>query len=117
MSEYGTGYAKNAGVLGQTTASIGATDERQELRSESIIKRLNNIRSAVIELSASVDSAAEKIVGPKPQPLNLTDGLKQTTDRPQPSCFLEAVIRILSDLERCVEADLRLNVNRLHREF
>ena len=118
MADYGQGYSS---MLGQANAAtnVGATEARPEMRSENIISRLNNIKASVLELNASVDSAAEKIVGPKPSPLNAlsgADGLKQA-DRPQPSCFLEAISRIIDGIERCVEAELRQNVNRLHREF
>lgn len=86
------------------------------LQSESILNRLNSICGSLRELNSASDAIAEKIVGLAPTPImNGIEG--QKAEQPPPSCFLEALNRVISNIERVVENDLRGNINRLHRHF
>ena len=104
--------AYSAGLAGATQA------QAPELQSANILNRLKNLRHSLRELNASTDSAAEKIVGSMPTPLNSGAGaLVGVKAEREPGCFLDALSQIVTDLETVVEGDLRENINRFHRFF
>jgi hypothetical protein len=114
MADYASQASTTAyGGLAAGNAT-GAAQARVELQSTNILTRLNSLQKSLYELNASADSAAQKIVGSMPTPLTNSTA-KQTVDR-DPSCFLDALSQAVSELES-IEADLRNNVNRLHRHF
>lgn len=115
-------YAQNAKsqYIAQSQAGTqsyqGEATASPMLQSESILNRLNSICSSLRELNSASDAIAEKIVGPAPTPItNSIEG--QKAEMPPAQYFLEALNRVITDIERVVENDLRGNINRLHRHF
>lgn len=82
--------------------------------SEGIITRLSYIRSSLTENTMSALSAADKIVGPAPTPINANPAARG--DHPPACCFLDSLQQILTDIEH-TGTDMQEHLNRLHRAF
>lgn len=99
--------------LGAQQTAVNAAPQSM---SESIISRLQSLRSYASEISSMANHAAEKIVGSAPTPIagNSTGQIKG--ERPPASSFLDGVQQLVGDLE-AIARDTQEHLNRIHRQF
>jgi hypothetical protein len=109
--------AKNQGAIAGGNVSFEKaclTQAPPLSASESIIDRLRGLRSNFVDLRMGVDRIADKIVGVSPTPPGC--GASIGNVRVEPSCFLDSLQEVISDLEQ-VARETREHHERLLRSF
>lgn len=101
-----------AAYLGQACEANAAP----QTMADSIMSRLRNMRSNFIDLRASADNAADKIVGSAPTPIQGASTGQIAPVAPPASSFLDGVMQLITDLEN-IGADAQQHLNRIHRQF
>lgn len=109
-----TNATNQAGIAGGNVSFKKACLTQAAPASDSIVQRLRALRSDFIDLRMGVDRIADKIVGVSPIP----PGCDASTGnvRVEPSCFLDSLQEVISDLEQ-VARETREHHERLLRSF
>lgn len=102
------------GIAGNVSFEKACLTQAPASASESIIDRLRGLRSNFVDLRMGVDRIADRIVGVSPTPPGC--GASTGNVRVEPSCFLDSLQEVISDLEQ-VARETREQLDRLQRSF